>query len=70
MFQSIIDFFIEFLDKFFRTYDSNHYQKTVGELYLLFLISVPLSLLLFFLFHQRHGKTLVDLGHHKWIIKR
>ncbi|MEI6728244.1 MAG: hypothetical protein WCK98_01240 [bacterium] len=68
-FNAIPDFFSSFSDKYIRYYDQAHLSKTVGELYILFLISVPLSLLLFMLFNGHRSKTLVDLGHHKWIIK-
>ena len=33
------------------------------------LISIPLSLLLYFLLSSRKHKTLVDLGDHKWLVK-
>jgi len=58
-----------FYDNYVRLYDQKYLYKTIGELYILFLISVPLSLLLFMLFNRHRNKILVDLGDHKWLIK-
>jgi hypothetical protein len=62
-------FFVTFNDKYIRLFDERTLYKTVAEMYVLFLISVPLSLLLFILFSHHRHKTLVDLGEHKWLIK-
>ncbi len=64
-----LNFFTSFYDRYVRFYDPRYFYKTVGELYVLFLISVPLSLLLFILFNRRRHKMVVDLGEHKWLIK-
>lgn len=63
------NFAADFYDKYIRLYDERYLNKNLGELYILFLISVPLSLLLFILFNKHRTKILVDLGDHKWIIK-
>jgi hypothetical protein len=62
-------YFQEFYIRYFRVYDERFVYKTLGELYILFLISVPLSLLLYLLFNRHRSKMLVDLGFHKWLIK-
>lgn len=60
----------DFYDRYIRLYDENYLYKNMGEVYIMFLISVPLSLLLFFLFSKKRHKTLVDLGEHKWLVKK
>jgi hypothetical protein len=43
--------------------------KSAEDLYVIFLISVPLSLLLYLVFSKYRHWVLVDLGFHKWLIK-
>jgi hypothetical protein len=38
-------------------------------MYIIFLISVPLSLLLYMVFSKYRHYILIDLGFHKWLIK-
>lgn len=66
---SLENYVVNFYDNYIRLYDEKYFSKTVGELYILFLISVPLALLLFILFNRHRHKLLVDLGDHKWLIK-
>ena len=64
------NFLENFYDKYLRFYDERSVLKTQGELYILFMISIPLSLFLYLLFSRGRHKTLVDLGRgHKWLIK-
>ncbi len=42
---------------------------SLPQLYVIFLVSMPLSLLLFLMFTKYKHSKLVDLGFHKWIIK-
>jgi hypothetical protein len=66
---NISDYLQNFYDKYVRIYDESYFYKTVGEIYILFIISVPLSLLLYMLFNRHRDKIMVDLGEHKWLIK-
>ena len=69
LYMSLENYVVNFYDNYIRLYDEKYFSKTVGELYILFLISVPLALLLFILFNRHRHKMLVDLGDHKWLIK-
>ena len=66
----MFNFFDDIYNKYIRLYDDKFFYKNLGEFYLLFLITVPLSLLLFLLFSRKKHKTLVDLGEHRWLVKR
>jgi hypothetical protein len=43
--------------------------KALLDIYWIFVVAIPLSLLLYLIFDRYKHKILVDLGHHKWIIK-
>jgi hypothetical protein len=59
-----------FYNRSLRFYDERTVLKNQTELYILVMITVPLSLLLYLLFSRSKHKTLVDLGRgHKWLIK-
>jgi hypothetical protein len=59
-----------FIEKYIRPWDTSFVTKSTTEIYILLIISVPLSLILYLLFSKGNHKTLVDLGHgHKWLIK-
>jgi hypothetical protein len=45
------------------------FTKVQSEIYIAFLIAIPLSILLYILFNKYQHKILVDLGYHKWLIK-
>jgi hypothetical protein len=55
--------------KFFPDYGTGSIVSSLQQIYIVFLISVPLSLLLFIMFTKYRHYLLVDLGHHKWLIK-
>jgi len=58
-----------FNDLYIRLYDEKNVQKTLVEIFILFMISIPISLLLYLLFNRYRQKMLIDLGQHKWLIK-
>ncbi len=67
---NLLEFISDFYNKYLRFHDPRYLIKTQAELYILFMISIPLSLLLYLLFGRGKHKTLVDLGRgHKWLIK-
>lgn len=45
------------------------YMMALEQLYIIFLVSVPLSLLLYLVFTKSKKMIMVDLGKHKWLIK-
>lgn len=62
--------FDNFYNSTLRFYDEGYMLKQKSEIYILLMVTVPLSLLLYVLFSRGKHKTLVDLGHgHTWLIK-
>jgi hypothetical protein len=62
----------------FQTFDPNKLIDTFGlqdggrsllDLYLIFTITVPISILIYLIFERYRIKLFVDLGNHKWIVK-
>ncbi len=50
----------------------DYIRQNIGDmkdLALIFLVSIPLSILLYILFSKYRHYMLVDLGDHKWLIK-
>ncbi len=69
--QTFANFFNDFFYKFLRLDDSRDFSKLINELFLIFMVSVPFSLFMYFFFIRKHrNKMLVDLGQHKWILKK
>jgi hypothetical protein len=44
-------------------------SKALLDLYAILAFAIPISLLFYLIFDRYKHKILVDLGHHKWIIK-
>jgi hypothetical protein len=44
-------------------------NRSNGDIFVIFMISAPLSLLLFLIFNRYRHWILVDLGTHKWLVK-
>ena len=44
-------------------------SRSNQDIFIIFVISVPLSLLLFLIFNRYRHWMLVDLGFHKWLVK-
>jgi hypothetical protein len=47
----------------------NTLVQSLNDIFNIFLISVPLSLLLYLIFAKYKKWIVVDLGNHKWLIK-
>lgn len=45
------------------------WRAFLADYYLVFLISIPLSLLLYLYFSKHRHWIVVDLGHHRWLTK-
>jgi len=58
-----------YFDQVVQTLGTENINKTIQDMYVVFLISVPLSLLLYLIFSRYRHWLLVDLGNHKWLIK-
>ena len=43
--------------------------KSLLDLYLIFVIAIPISILAYLIFDKYRHKILVDLGQHKWIVR-
>jgi hypothetical protein len=43
--------------------------RSLADLYLIFTITVPISILVYLIFERYRIKMFVDLGNHKWIVK-
>lgn len=43
--------------------------RSLLDLYLIFTITVPISILIYLIFERYRIKMFVDLGNHKWIVK-
>jgi hypothetical protein len=57
------------IKKFIPDYGTQGILASLQQIYVIFLVSVPLSLLLYLMFSKYRHYILVDLGHHKWLIK-
>lgn len=57
------------IEKFIPNYEQQGLLGSIQQLYIIFLVSVPLSLLLYLMFTKYRHYMLVELGHHKWLIK-
>gem|GEM_PF-4101344 len=44
-------------------------ENNLSQLYIVFLITVPLSLMLYLIFNKYQHQILVDLGDHKWLVR-
>jgi hypothetical protein len=44
-------------------------MKSLQDIVVVLIISVPLSLILYIMFNKNRKWVLIDLGQHKWIIK-
>jgi len=60
---------IPFIDAIATALNIEDINKTIQDMYVVFLISVPLSLLLYLIFSRYRHWMLIDLGNHKWLIK-
>jgi len=64
------EFFVNFSDKYLRFHDERYLRKISIEIYIILMIVIPFSLLLYILFSKGKHKILIDLGRgHKWLIK-
>jgi hypothetical protein len=43
--------------------------RSLLDLYYIFAITVPISILIYLIFERYRIKLFVDLGNHKWIVK-
>jgi hypothetical protein len=63
-------YFENFYHTSLRFYDKSDFLKHQGELYILLMVTIPLSLILYIFFSRGRHKILVDLGRgHTWLIK-
>ncbi len=44
-------------------------MKSIQDIVVVLIISIPLSLILYIMFNKNRRLILIDLGQHKWIIK-
>lgn len=59
--QSLLDFT--------NTFGLQDGGRSLLDLYLIFTITVPISILVYLIFERYRIKMFVDLGNHKWIVK-
>ncbi len=46
------------------------YGKSLFDIYLILAIATPVSILAYLIFERYKHKMFIDLGNHKWIIKK
>ena len=54
---------------FSSTFGLQDGARSLLDLYLIFTITVPISILVYLIFERYRIKMFVDLGNHKWIVK-
>jgi hypothetical protein len=57
------------LNKLTETFGLQDGGRSLLDLYLIFTITVPISILIYLIFERYRIKLFVDLGNHKWIVK-
>jgi hypothetical protein len=55
--------------QFVETFGLQDGGRSLLDLYLIFTITVPISILIYLIFERYRIKLFVDLGNHKWIVK-
>ncbi len=59
----------QLLSDYTKTFGLQDGSRSLLDLYLIFAITVPISILVYLIFERYRTKLFVDLGNHKWIVK-